>query len=622
MSIKLTFKVSSAEGGSGGQDTTSTENASIGGDRGSGASSSGNTVPIFVGGSSNSTAVAGQSGSSQPDVSMVNSNERMGYETAAKSPASGRGRGTKTSKRGRPAASSTRGRGRGSSRSKHNQDSQQKRQQKEEQQEQQPAKEPPQPPPIKREDFQLLEQELERAYQRTGKTANEPSVLTEEDINFLQRVPKPPPPQPDPATHPLTIPACSSWFRMDSIHEVEKRYNVEFFNGQSSLKTPETYKKYRNFIIDLYRQNPQVYLTGTAVRRYLAGDVCAIMRVHSFLERWGLINFNVTPESVPPRLGPKSTINTPVYSQNTKSGVQLVDGITASGSRSENVYGGRTYDQLSRQDDNRGEDKDHYIAKENNHREIVKQFLDDMSLPDIGSLNDLDTSEWEAEELQALFEAIQRELADSMKDGESMNESTEQIPYVDWDRVANAVGTKTGNECLLKFATINLGQDDTPTNGSSSSTKRIPWSAVLRRAASGVPRHVLNAAYMAAKTEIEKTVSSLTDSSMHGSSLNDLIEEAAMNSSTVAASTLIQTLIEDRQKLQKEREYSRSLEKEIDRMSERMEKVTELELLYEDKLAQLQHMKSNLKPHQGRGDSSSDVNMSNGAVNGNSDVSH
>ena len=34
---------------------------------------------------------------------------------------------------------------------------------------------------------------------------------------------------------------------------------------------------------------------STACRRNLAGDVCAIMRVHAFLEQWGLINYQVLP---------------------------------------------------------------------------------------------------------------------------------------------------------------------------------------------------------------------------------------------------------------------------------------------------------------------------------------
>ncbi|CAO3617507.1 unnamed protein product [Mucor fragilis] len=50
--------------------------------------------------------------------------------------------------------------------------------------------------------------------------------------------------------------------------------------------------------------NPVEYLTITACRRNLTGDVCAILRVHSFLEQWGLINYQVDPEAKTSSLSP------------------------------------------------------------------------------------------------------------------------------------------------------------------------------------------------------------------------------------------------------------------------------------------------------------------------------
>ena len=47
-------------------------------------------------------------------------------------------------------------------------------------------------------------------------------------------------------------------------------------------------------MINTYRLNPHEYLTVTACRRNLAGDVCAIIRVHAVLEQWGLINYQVS----------------------------------------------------------------------------------------------------------------------------------------------------------------------------------------------------------------------------------------------------------------------------------------------------------------------------------------
>jgi hypothetical protein len=82
---------------------------------------------------------------------------------------------------------------------------------------------------------------------------------------------------------------------MDAIHPLEKRMLPEFFmaSSASSSKTPQIYMAYRNYMINTYRAQPHVYLTATACRRNLAGDACAIMRVHEFLTHWGLVNFHV-----------------------------------------------------------------------------------------------------------------------------------------------------------------------------------------------------------------------------------------------------------------------------------------------------------------------------------------
>lgn len=94
-------------------------------------------------------------------------------------------------------------------------------------------------------------------------------------------------------THAIILPSYTSWFDMNVIHTVEKKALPEFFNSRNRSKTPAIYKDYRDFMINTYRLNPVEYLTVTACRRNLAGDVCAIMRVHSFLEHWGLINYQV-----------------------------------------------------------------------------------------------------------------------------------------------------------------------------------------------------------------------------------------------------------------------------------------------------------------------------------------
>jgi SWI/SNF related-matrix-associated actin-dependent regulator of chromatin subfamily C len=116
----------------------------------------------------------------------------------------------------------------------------------------------------------------------------------------------------------LVIPSYSAWFTLSDIHDVrgaalcrqrrrvnaalplalhvgqiEMRSLPEFFNGKNKSKTRTVYKEYRDFMVNTYRLNPSEYLTVTACRRNLAGDVCAIIRVHAFLEQWGLINYQV-----------------------------------------------------------------------------------------------------------------------------------------------------------------------------------------------------------------------------------------------------------------------------------------------------------------------------------------
>ncbi|GAM19479.1 hypothetical protein SAMD00019534_026540 [Acytostelium subglobosum LB1] len=97
------------------------------------------------------------------------------------------------------------------------------------------------------------------------------------------------------SSHFTTGTQCA-WFKMSEIHDIEKAQMAEFFNGRSPSKTPEVYKEYRDFMINTYQQNPYQYLTLTAVRRNLVGDICSMMRVHSFLDHWGLINYFINPE--------------------------------------------------------------------------------------------------------------------------------------------------------------------------------------------------------------------------------------------------------------------------------------------------------------------------------------
>lgn len=94
-------------------------------------------------------------------------------------------------------------------------------------------------------------------------------------------------------TQEVIVPSYSAWFSLSKIHEIEQKSLPEFFTLKNRNKSPAVYKEYRDFMVNTYRLNPSEYLTVTACRRNLAGDVCAIIRVHALLEQWGLINYQV-----------------------------------------------------------------------------------------------------------------------------------------------------------------------------------------------------------------------------------------------------------------------------------------------------------------------------------------
>ena len=55
----------------------------------------------------------------------------------------------------------------------------------------------------------------------------------------------------------------------------------------------------------MYREKPSDYLSASECRKRLPGDVCSIIRLHAFLEQWGLINFNVSSYLKPPKISLK-----------------------------------------------------------------------------------------------------------------------------------------------------------------------------------------------------------------------------------------------------------------------------------------------------------------------------
>nr|NVI75719.1 moira [Cucujiformia] len=219
----------------------------------------------------------------------------------------------------------------------------------------------------------------------------------------------------------------AAWFDYNSIHEVEKRALPEFFNAKNKSKTPEIYLAYRNFMVDTYRLNPTEYITSTACRRNLAGDVCAIMRVHAFLEQWGLINYQVDTDSRPTPMGPPPTSHFHILSD-TPSGLQPVNP-----PKTPQPSAAKTLLDLDRTAE----------LKKPENGETLSSFglkLDQYTKKPAALRNKSAASltrDWTEQETLLLLEGLEM-----YKD--------------DWNKVCEHVGSRTQDECILHFLRLPI----------------------------------------------------------------------------------------------------------------------------------------------------------------------
>lgn len=240
-------------------------------------------------------------------------------------------------------------------------------------------------------------------------------------------------------THHIIIPSYTSWFNYNSIHSIEKRALPEFFNGKNKSKSPEIYLAYRNFMIDTYRLNPQEYLSSTSCRRNLTGDVCAVMRVHAFLEQWGLINYQVDAESRPLPMGPPPTPHFNVLAD-TPSGLAPLQHKPLQVSASQHML---YFPEKSREKpsdcQNFGLRTDIYTKK---HPKTKGASAG---------------REWTEQETLLLLEAL-------------------EVYRDDWNKVSEHVGSRTQDECILHF--LRLPIEDPYLEDSSASLGPLAYQPV------------------------------------------------------------------------------------------------------------------------------------------------
>lgn len=356
----------------------------------------------------------------------------------------------------------------------------------------------------------------------------------------------------------VIIPSYAAWFSLDKINEIEKRANAEFFSNKNRSKTPIIYKDYRNFMVNTYRLNPTEYLTVTACRRNLAGDVCAIIRVHAFLEQWGLINYQVDPEAKPSLLGPAFTGHFRITADTPQGLVPFtpkLPGEVAPSAKAEDKdtneinsdLRANIFAQNGKSDDSgiktsgslkklKGVPKKYctscgaecsnlfYRCMKDNQVELCPGCYSDGRFPNTlysGDFIKVDNRFGGLVGADREPEIVKGASQNAWNDQETMLLLEGLEMYDDeWDLIAQHVGSRTREECLLKFLQLPIEEPYTETDISIALSKSginesiLPFSAtenpvmsLVAFLASSVNPGVASAAAKAAISELQKSES-------------------------------------------------------------------------------------------------------------------
>jgi SWI/SNF related-matrix-associated actin-dependent regulator of chromatin subfamily C len=108
---------------------------------------------------------------------------------------------------------------------------------------------------------------------------------------------------PPPQSATLLVPASAAWFSYASVHALEKEALPEWFDGRAGGGDGAAYRATRNALVDAGRAAVAAggegrRLSFTGARAALAGtdgapatDGPSLLRLHTFLDYWGIINF-------------------------------------------------------------------------------------------------------------------------------------------------------------------------------------------------------------------------------------------------------------------------------------------------------------------------------------------
>uniref|UniRef100_A0A914MNW0 SWI/SNF complex subunit SMARCC2 n=2 Tax=Meloidogyne TaxID=189290 RepID=A0A914MNW0_MELIC len=253
-------------------------------------------------------------------------------------------------------------------------------------------------------------------------------------------------------THYIVVPSYAAWFDYNGVHQIEKHAHPDFFNGRNKSKTPETYIAYRNFMIDTYRLNPFEYLSATGCRRNLSGDISSIIRIHEFLQKWGLINYQVDSESRPAPISVPPTSHFMVLAD-TPFGLQPLSTINTEAKPSQRVQplpvvseNKESVKETLNKEVVEGEESKSNLKEEEKSKEGISKKLDSKLLNEPGLKIDQyqkqqrgrsAVKDWTPQETLLLLEGLEM-----YKD--------------DWNQVSDHVGTRTQDECVMHFLQLPI----------------------------------------------------------------------------------------------------------------------------------------------------------------------
>lgn len=134
---------------------------------------------------------------------------------------------------------------------------------------------------------------------KTTTTTDPPQIesLTSKPVSqWKQHIPAP---NDETTTSLDQLPPKPEWYRKNHIDEIERTMLSEWFDSSAPHRTPTSYLKVRETVIEMSDSLSNRNVTNAMIRRTILGDAGSLYRLRSFLEHWGIINNDGINDSAP-----------------------------------------------------------------------------------------------------------------------------------------------------------------------------------------------------------------------------------------------------------------------------------------------------------------------------------